>query len=81
LTRVSESTHGTVVVYQAEAHVSYIAAGRLYDPWLPILWPSSSQRVLEVELESLKKQSCSVHWDQARPDHAFLTCKWLIDLP
>ncbi len=81
LTRVSESTHGTIVVYQAEAHVNYTAAGKRYDPWLPILWPSSSRRFLEIELSRLKEQSCYVHWDPARPDHAFLTCNWSLNIP
>jgi hypothetical protein len=81
LTQVRESMRGTAVVYQAEAHVSYVAGGRHYSPWLPILQPSGSKQFLQLEIINLKKKPCRVHWDQEQPDHAFLTCDGAIQLP
>jgi hypothetical protein len=81
LTQVRESMRGTAVVYQAQAHVSYVAGGRHYSLWLPILQPSGSKQFLQLEIINLKKKPCRVHWDQKRPDHAFLTCDGAIQLP
>jgi len=81
LTQVRESVRGTAVIYQAEAHVSYVAGGRHYSPWLPILQPSGSKQFLQLEIINLKKKPCRVHWDQKQPDHAFLTCDGAIQLP
>jgi hypothetical protein len=72
--QVLESQSGTHVVYQAEAHVSYVVEGKRYRLWLPILSRSDSQQLLQFELSNLRKTSCYVHWDEGRPDHAFLTC-------
>lgn len=81
LTQVREGMRGTAVVYQAEAHVSYVAGGKHYAPWLPILSPSNSKQFLQLEIFNLKKKPCHVHWDQQQPDHAFLICDGAIELP
>ena len=81
LTQVREGMRGTAVVYQAAAQVSYVAGGRHYSPWLPILQPSGSKQFLQLEIINLKKKPCRVHWDQKQPDHAFLTCDGAIQLP
>jgi hypothetical protein len=72
--QVLEGQRGTHVVYQAQAHISYLVGGKQYRLWLSILSPSDSQQLLQFELSNLRKTPCYVHWDQARPDHAFLTC-------
>jgi hypothetical protein len=72
--QVLEGQRGTHVVYQAQAHVSYVVEGKQYTLWLPILSRSDDQQLLQFEMSNLRKASCYVHWDQARPDHAFLTC-------
>jgi len=72
--QVLEGQHGTHVIYQAQAHVGYMVEGKQYRLWLPILSRSDNQQLLQFELSNLRKTSCYVHWDQARPDHAFLTC-------
>jgi hypothetical protein len=81
LTQVYESNRGTHIVYQAEAHVSYVVEGKHYDPWLPILSPSDSRQFLQLEMNNVKTKPCYVHWDQERPDHAFLTCEGALQLP
>jgi hypothetical protein len=72
--QVLESQRGSDVVYQAEAHVGYVVEGKQYRPWLPILSRSDSKQLLQFELGLLRTTSCYVHWDQAQPDNAFLTC-------
>ena len=72
--QVLESQRGSDVVYQAEAHVGYVVEGKQYRLWLPILSRSDSQRLLQFELSLLRNTSCYVHWDQAQPNNAFLTC-------
>ena len=81
LVQVLESQRGTHVVYQAEAHVSYIVEGKQHRLWLPILSRSDSQQTLQFELRELRNASCYVHWDQEQPDHAFLTCDRKTPLP
>ena len=81
LTQVREGMRGTAVIFQAEAHVSYVAAGRRYSPWLPVLQPSGSKQLLQLEINHLKTRPCRVHWDPELPDHAFLTCDGAIQLP
>lgn len=58
-----------------------VAAGRRYSPWLPILQPSRSEQLLQLEINHLKAKACRVHWDPEQPDHAFLTCEGAIQLP
>jgi hypothetical protein len=72
--QVLESQRGTHVVYQAQAHVSYVVEGKQYRLWLPILSRSDSQQLLQFEMSNLRETFCYVHWDEERPDHAFLTC-------
>jgi len=72
--QVLEGQRGSDVVYQAEAHVGYVVEGKQYRLWLPILARSDSQQLLQFELSLLRNTSCYVHWDQAQPDNAFLTC-------
>jgi len=72
--QVLEGQRGSAVVYQAEAHVGYVVEGKQYRLWLPILSRSDSQQLLQFELSLLRNTSCYVHWDQAQPDNAFLTC-------
>ena len=70
----SESERGSAAVFQAEAHVDYDVEKGSHDRWLPILLPSASKQSLAIELATLKKQPCYIHWNPARPDDAFLTC-------
>jgi hypothetical protein len=71
---VLESQRGSDFVYQAEAHVGYMVGGKQYRLWLPVLSRSDSKQFLQFELNLLRNTSCYVHWDQAQPDNAFLTC-------
>jgi hypothetical protein len=72
--QVLEGQRGTHVVYQAQAHVGYVVEGKQYRQWLPILSRSDSKQLLQFELSLLRNTSCYVHWDQAQPENAFLTC-------
>jgi hypothetical protein len=72
--QVFEGQRGSHVVYQAQAHVGYVVKGKQYREWLPILSRSDTPQLLQFELSGLGNSSCYVHWDQAQPDHAFLTC-------
>jgi hypothetical protein len=72
--QVLESQRGSDVVYQAEAHVGYVVEGKQYRLWLPILSRSDNKQFLQFELNLLRNTYCYVHWDQAQPGNAFLTC-------
>jgi hypothetical protein len=72
--QVLEGKRGSDVVYQAEAHVGYVVEGKQYTLWLPILSRSDSKQLLQFETSLLRNTPCYVHWEQARPDNAFLTC-------
>jgi hypothetical protein len=72
--QVLEGQRGSDVVYQAEAHVGYVVEGKQYRLWLPILSRSDNKQLLQFELGLVRDTPCYVHWDQARPANAFLTC-------
>jgi hypothetical protein len=72
--QVLESQRGSNLLYQAEVRVDYAVAGKQYSRWLPVLSRSDNKKFLQVELGLLRSTSCYVHWDQAQPDNAFLTC-------
>jgi hypothetical protein len=75
LVQVYEGERGSAALYQGQADVRYTVDGLEYNLWLPILPRSEDQRVLQSELNGLRKSSCYVHWNPAQPKNAFLTCK------
>jgi hypothetical protein len=69
-----ESQRGSKLLYQAEAKVEYVVNGKTHSRWLPILSKSDDKQSLQFEFGLLRRTACYVHWDQAQPDSAFLTC-------